>query len=134
MRYILYICYLLYIIILETGCTPSQSDNNSFFSVDVEPEFPGGMTAFNNYLANNINYPEIAIEMGIEGKCFIGFTVNEKGKITNTQILRKVPGCPECDKEALRVVKSMPRWKPGKLFGKNVKSRYQVPINFKLTD
>lgn len=131
MKYLFYIC-ILCVFILETGCIPSKSDNNSFFSVDVDPEFPGGMVAFNNYLANNINYPEIAIEMGIEGKCFIGFTVNEKGKITDVQILKKVSRCPECDKEALRVVKSMPRWKPGKLLGKNVKSRYQVPINFKL--
>jgi len=101
-----------------------------FTVVQEMPEFPGGTVEMMKYIQKNIVYPPSAREAGISGKCFLRFVVNEDGKISNVEILKGVPGCPECDKEAIRVVKSMPAWKPGKQNGKEVKVYFQLPINF----
>lgn len=102
--------------------------------VDEDPLYPGGMGAFSAFLSENINYPETAIELGISGKCLVGFVVNKNGEVSDVRTLRGVTGCPECDREAERVVRLMPRWTPGKVGGKPVKSRYQVPVNYKLAN
>lgn len=102
--------------------------------VDEDPLFPGGMGAFAKFLGDNIRYPETAIEMGISGKCLVGFVVNKGGDVSDVKVLRGVTGCPECDREAERVVRMMPKWTPGKVGGKAVKSRYQVPVNYKLAN
>lgn len=100
--------------------------------VDEDPVYPGGMGAFAAFLRDNIQFPQTAIEMGISGKCLVGFVVNKNGEVSDVKTLRGVTGCPECDREAERVVRLMPRWTPGKVGGKPVKSRYQVPVNYKL--
>lgn len=101
--------------------------------VDEPAEFPGGMDAMRDYLKKNMMYPAIAKENGIQGKCYLRFIVNTDGSISDVRVLRGVTDCPECDKEATRVVKNMPRWKPGRMNGKDVKMYFTLPLAFKLT-
>ena len=101
-----------------------------FFIVEEMPEFPGGDLALRKYIAQSVKYPVIAQENGIQGKVYVNFVVNEKGEVTQARIARGVD--PSLDKEALRVINSLPRWKPGKQSGKPVKVSYTVPINFQL--
>lgn len=100
--------------------------------VAEEASFPGGTAEMMKYLAKNIKYPEVAIQAGIQGKVTLRFVVGKDGNIENVTVARGVPGCPECDKEAVRVVKSMPNWKPAKNDGKVVKSYFNLPVTFKL--
>lgn len=93
------------------------------------PEYPGGSVAMNAFLAREIKYPEVARKNGITGTVLIEFVVEKDGKVTNAKV--KVPLFPDCDKEAVRAVLAMPKWKPGKNMGKPVRCCYQVPINFK---
>ena len=97
---------------------------------EIMPEFPGGERALLSYLARNVKYPVIAQENGIEGRVYVSFVVDEEGNIFDVGLLRKVDS--SLDNEALRVVRGMPKWKPGKQGGKAVKVRYNVPINFQL--
>ena len=101
-----------------------------FFIVEDMPEFPGGDLALRKYIANAVKYPVIAQENGIQGKVYVTFVVGKDGSINNASIARGVD--PSLDKEALRVVNSLPRWKPGKQRGKPVNVSYTVPINFVL--
>lgn len=101
-----------------------------FTIVEEMPEFPGGMNKLGEYLAKNIKYPQMARETGIQGRVFITFVVEPDGSVTNVQVLRSLGG--GCDEEAVRVVKSMPKWKPGKQRGKAVRVSYNLPVNFKL--
>jgi periplasmic protein TonB len=101
--------------------------------VDEPAEYPGGMDAMREYLKKNLMYPAIAKENGIQGKCYLRFVVNTDGSISDVRLLRGVTDCPECDKEATRVVKNMPKWKPGRMNGKDVKMYFTLPIAFKLT-
>ena len=107
-----------------------EEEPEIFMVVEQMPEFPGGQAELFKYISQNIQYPAIAKENGIQGKVFIQFVVGKDGSITNVTVLRGVD--PSLDKEAVRVVKNMPKWKPGKQRGKPVYVRYQVPINFKL--
>jgi periplasmic protein TonB len=100
--------------------------------VDEPADFPGGMAAARAYLGNNIKYPQTAVDMGIEGKAYLKFIVSESGNISNVKVIRGVQDCPECDAEAIRVIKSMPDWKPGKVNGKAVNSTFTLPVQFKL--
>ena len=103
-----------------------------FTIVEENPEFPGGQVAMMKYIQQNIQYPAMAREAGLSGKCFLKFVVSETGDINNVEILKGVPGCSECDKEAIRVIKSMPKWKPGKMTGRPVKVYFNLPVNFKI--
>lgn len=100
--------------------------------VEEDAEFPGGRKAMLQYLANNIKYPESAVAAGIEGKSTLRFVVDIDGKISDVKVLRGIAGCKECDAEAARVIRSMPKWKPGKNGGKAVKSYFDLPVVFKL--
>ncbi len=100
--------------------------------VDEDPEFPGGYAAMMAFIQKNFNYPQVAIENNIQGKCYIKFVVKGDGSVNSVQIERGIAGCPECDKEALRVVKMMPGWRAGKVNGKSVSTLYRLPINFAL--
>ena len=93
------------------------------------PEFPGGMDSLQAFLAREIQYPQVAKDNGISGTVLVEFVVEEDGRVTNAVV--KVPLFPECDKEAVRGVMSMPKWKPGRNMGKPVRCYYQVPIQFK---
>jgi periplasmic protein TonB len=103
-----------------------------FTIVEEQAEFPGGIPAMMKYIQKNVQYPAMAREAGISGKCFLKFVVNETGDISNVEILKGVPGCPDCDKEAIRVVKSMPKWKPAKMTGRAVKCYFNLPFSFKI--
>lgn len=101
-----------------------------FAKIEEKPSFPGGMTELPKYLAKNTNYPLKCIEMGIEGTVQVQFVIGKDGKVTDVKVVRGKD--PLLDKEALRVVSSMPAWKPGKQGGKPVKVGYVVPVRFKL--
>ena len=103
-----------------------------FVIVEDMPEFKGGEKALLKYIADHVVYPEMAKENDIQGTVYVGFVVNEKGKVTNVSILRGVD--PLLDKEAIKVIENLPDWKPGKQSGKNVKVRMQVPIKFQLAN
>ena len=110
----------------------NEQDNIVYDSVDEMPEFyRGGINGLVQYLSENIKYPIIAREKGIQGRVIVQFVVNKDGSIEDAKIVRSVD--PNLDKEALRVVMSMPKWKPGKKDGKAVRVKYVLPVNFKLT-
>jgi protein TonB len=109
-----------------------KKEEEVYLDVEESAEFPGGRAAMMKFLGDNIKYPETAIDQGLEGKCYLRFIVGTDGKITDVKVTRPVPDCPDCDAEAKRVVKSMPRWKPGKIGGKGVRSYFDLPVNFKL--
>ncbi len=102
-----------------------------FVVVESMPEFPGGTQALFKYLSENVKYPVIAQENGIQGRVICQFVVNKDGSIVDVEVVRS-GGDPSLDKEAVRVIKSMPKWKPGKQRGKAVRVKYTVPVNFKL--
>ena len=101
-----------------------------FQIVEEMPAYPGGDQKLMEYVAKNIKYPQIARETGIQGRVFVGFVVEPDGSVSNVKVLRGIGG--GCDEEAMRVVKSMPKWKPGKQRGKAVRVSYMLPVNFKL--
>ena len=101
-----------------------------FMVVEEMPEFPGGMGECLKFLAKNIKYPTIAQENGVQGRVIVQFVVNQDGSIVDPVVMRSVD--PYLDKEALRVIKMMPKWKPGKQRGKAVRVKYTVPVTFKL--
>jgi protein TonB len=103
----------------------------NFYVIEEKPEFPGGEAAMFQWISKNIKYPEIAKENGIQGKVFVQFVIGKDGKVSDVQVVRGVD--PSLDKEAVRVIQSMPAWKPGKQRGKPVKVSFQLPINFKLS-
>lgn len=100
--------------------------------VDEEAEFPGGYPAMMAFIQKNLVFPETAIENGVQGKCFLRFVVSVGGSISSVQVTKGVPDCPECDKAAVKAIKSMPNWKPGKLNGRSVSSYCSIPINFSI--
>lgn len=100
--------------------------------VEEDAEFPGGYAEMMRFFQKNMKYPEIAVQAGIEGKASLRFVVDKDGSISRVTVVKGVPNCPECDKEAVRVVKAMPKWKPGKVGGKAVTSYYSMPVAFKL--
>ena len=101
-----------------------------FTVVEQMPMYPGGVAALMGYLRDNIKYPTVAAENGVQGRVVVGFVVERDGSITDVNILRGVD--PLLDREAMRVVKSMPRWNPGKQNGSAVRVKYQVPVSFRL--
>lgn len=101
-----------------------------FTVVEQMPMYPGGEAALMGYLRDNIKYPTVAAENGVQGRVVVGFVVERDGSITDVNILRGVD--PSLDREAMRVVKSMPRWNPGKQNGSAVRVKYQVPVSFRL--
>lgn len=98
--------------------------------VEQMPEFPGGEAALQRYLHNSVKYPNIAMENGIQGKVYVGFVVERNGSISNVRIARGVDA--SLDKEAMRVVRLMPKWIPGKQNGEPVRVSFTAPINFVL--
>lgn len=101
-----------------------------FTVVENDPEFPGGMEALYKYLAQNIKYPQLARDNNITGKVYVTFVVERDGSIANPKVLRDIGG--GCGAEAIRVIKSMPKWTPGKQRGKAVRVQFNLPVNFSL--
>lgn len=98
---------------------------------ETMPSFPGGQEALFEFLSKNVKYPAIAQKNGIEGRVIVEFVVAKDGKIEKVKVAR-TGGDPSLDKEAVRVIKSMPRWTPGKRRGEPVRVKYTVPVNFRL--
>ena len=116
---------------VEVKYTPVEVEEQQIFQVVEEmPEFPGGMAECMKWLGKNIKYPTISQENGVQGRVIIQFVVNRDGSIVDAQVARGVD--PYLDKEALRVIKLMPKWKPGKQRGKAVRCKFTQPVLFRL--
>lgn len=114
-----------------TNVKIKKVDNDSIYQiVEVMPEFSGGMEKMMDYLSNNIKYPEEAKEKGISGRVFLSFVIEKDGSVSNVKVAKGIGKL--CDDEAVRVVKAMPKWKPGMQKGKPVRVTYMLPITFKL--
>ena len=115
---------------VKTEAPKPEVENKVFDVVEQMPSFPGGQGALMQYLANNIKYPVVAQENGVQGRVVVSFVVERDGSITDVQVVRSVD--PSLDREAQRVVKSMPKWIPGKQNGQAVRVKYNVPVSFRL--
>ena len=121
--------------IIEGYIPPAIDESDEpevYMIVEQMPEFPGGEAELLGFISRNIHYPEEAKKKGIQGRVFIGFIIEKDGSVSNVRNLRGVNS--ELDAEAMRVVKSMPKWKPGMQNGEAVRVSYLIPINFKLED
>lgn len=107
-----------------------EEEQQIFTVVESMPEFPGGDAGRIKYLSDNIKYPQMARESGIQGRVFVTFVVEKDGRVTDVRVLRGIGG--GCDEEAIRVIENMPKWIPGKQRGKPVRVQYNMPILFKL--
>ena len=103
-----------------------------FLVVEEDPQYPGGREAMSQFLAKNIRYPQEAKERGITGRVFVTFVVEKDGSVGNIKVLRDIGG--GCGEEAVRVVGMMPKWKPGKQLGKPVRTQYNLPVVFNLSE
>ncbi|MBF1558677.1 MAG: energy transducer TonB [Prevotella salivae] len=113
-----------------TSTAQTKKNDMVFDVVEVMPQFPGGQIAMLQYLMKNIKYPEQAMKEGIQGRVAVSFIVEKDGSISNVRPVLSVH--PLLNKEAVRVVKSMPKWSPGKHNGKPVRVRFNLPVMFKL--
>jgi periplasmic protein TonB len=102
--------------------------------VEEMPEYPGGSSEMIKFISKSIVYPKVAAENGIYGTVFVRFIVDKDGSVIRPELVKSLAGCPECDAEALRVLKILPKWRPGKSNGKFVPVYYTTPIKFKLPD
>jgi periplasmic protein TonB len=113
-----------------TGPVVEEEDNVIFQVVEKNPTFPGGDAALFKFLGDNVKYPVIAQENGIQGRVICQFVVNRDGSIVDVEVVRSVD--PSLDKEAIRVIKSMPNWIPGMQRNKPVRVKFTLPVNFRL--
>ena len=142
----------------EEATTPDADvyqdpDTAVFMVVETMPEFPGGMEALMGFMRDNLQYPPLAKEMGVQGRVMVQFVIDKTGKVSQARCIRGVPApsakanateaekariekmgdaALQINREALRVVEAMPDWKPGKQKGQNVNVRYTIPVTFKL--
>jgi protein TonB len=108
----------------------TEDSNTIFTNVEVLPTFPGGLEKFGQFLGRNLRYPPIARENGVQGRVYCTFVVEKDGSLTDIKVTRGIGG--GCDEEAVRVLKSSPKWNPGVQNGRNVRVSYTVPIFFQL--
>ena len=108
----------------------SQSNQNLYDQVEQMPEYPGGMPAMIDFLQTNLKYPEDAVKQKVSGRVMVMFVVETDGSLSNVRVARKV--FPSLDAEAVRVVKTMPKWKPGKENGRPVRVNFTLPVVFTL--
>ena len=113
-----------------TSTAQTKKNDMVFDVVEVMPQYPGGQIAMLQYLMKNIKYPEQAMKEGIQGRVTVRFIVEKDGSISDVKPVLSVH--PLLNKEAVRVVKSMPKWTPGKQNGKPVRVRFNLPVMFKL--
>jgi protein TonB len=118
--------------IIEYVEEEEEEEEEIFVIVQEKPKFPGGEAKLFQWITENTVYPDRARENGIQGTVYVQFVVGKSGEISRVSVIRGVH--PDLDAEAIRVVKSMPKWKPGQNAGKSVSVQYQLPIRFKLTE
>ena len=109
---------------------PKEEENKVFDVVEEQPSFPGGQGALMQWLSDNIKYPVIAAENGVQGRVTVQFVVSKTGSISDVKVVRGVD--PSLDREAVRVVSQMPKWTPGRQNGTTVNVRYTLPVTFRL--
>lgn len=109
--------------------TADPDSSKIFGAAEEMPSFPGGEKALMQYIKDNTYYPEEMCEGAAQGRVMVGFVINEDGSISDVKILRSLT--PELDEVAVKIVKGMPRWNPGKQNGKAVKTKYTVPVSFR---
>lgn len=121
--------------VIETVVSPGDDipDSNAIFVVVEEnPEFPGGDEARIKFIQENLKYPKSALENEIKGTVYVSFVVEKDGSITNIRLLRGFH--PDCDAEAIRIIKLFPKWIPGKQKGKVVRVQFNMPVKFMLSE
>lgn len=117
--------------VLTVSAQSSKESKEKIYDVvEVMPEYPGGWVELMKYLRDNIKYPAEAAKRKEQGRVIVGFVIERNGKLGNISVLRHAT--PLLDEAAIEVVKKMPKWKPGKINGKNVRVKYQVPVQFRL--
>lgn len=130
---VLFVCQLSFFSFSQaTEKNISTNDQIAFF-VEEEAEFIGGLKALNTYMDTSVHYPHQdgkCIGMNITGKCYTRFVVNVDGTISDVKVIRGLPGCDACNKEAIRVIMAMPKWKPAKNQGKIVACYFNLAIDF----
>ena len=117
--------------VMAVDPTNDEGDETVYMVVETMPEFPGGPQEMMKYIGTNIKYPVVAQENGIQGRVICQFVVEKDGKVTDIKVVRS-SGDESLDKEAVRLINSMPKWKPGKQRGKPVRVKYTVPVNFRM--
>lgn len=135
MKRVLFILALLFTYVMvnaqsNTGSKEKTSNEKIYDVVEMPPSFPGGQAALLAWIASHVNYPQKAMESRIEGRIIVGFVIECDGSVSQAKIIRSVD--PLLDDEAIRVVMGMPKWTPGRQNGKNVRVKYNVPVNFRL--
>ena len=131
MKKLLFVLMLAFTALTTVGAQQSEKPHGKVYDVvEVMPQFPGGQGELMKYLCNNVKYPAEAQKNKIEGRVIVGFVVDKKGRVVNPMVERSVH--PLLDAEALRVIKRMPKWKPGRVNGEPVNVKYRLPITFKL--
>jgi protein TonB len=127
---------LILLVALALFCSTSVmaqaevEDDAIFVVAENAPEFPGGSDSLYAYIARNIKYPETAKKEKIEGRVFVTFVIEKDGQVSSAKILRDIGG--GCGEEAIRVVKNMPKWKPGTQRGNPVRFQFNLPVSFML--
>ena len=109
-----------------------SKDEDMFIHYESQPEFPGGVQALMEYVEANIRYPQEAKERGKQGRVIVQFVVEEDGALTEEQVMKPVD--PQLDAEAIRIARSMPKWRPGRLAGKPIRTRFSFPVTFRLEE
>lgn len=118
--------------LIEGKCFSSNGFDTTYYEYEKRPEFQGGEDALYQFFIREITYPKKARKEGTEGTVYIQFVIEKDGSVSNVKIVKSVSTL--CDEEALRVIKKMPKWKPGELDGKLVRISFRIPIKFALTD
>ena len=129
---------LLIAFVAASWATVAQNESTAtvgeevFTVVEQDPEFPGGMDALVQFLGSNVRYPQDARDEGVEGRVFVTFVVERDGSVSNVRVVRDPDPKGRLGQEAVRVVKAMPKWKPGRQRGKKVRVQFNLPIQFQL--
>ena len=118
--------------LIEGKCFGIDGKDTTHFPFYQQASFPGGYEEMVKFVRQNMIYPEVAMENDLQGKCYVKFKVKKDGSLSNIIMLRGIVGCPECDKETIRLIKSMPNWIPGIDEETIHDSHYQLPIIFKM--
>jgi protein TonB len=116
--------------VAEKAIELAPKPDEVFVAVEQDPQFPGGMDALRTFLSKSLNYPRSAANAGISGRVFVSFVVNTDGSLTDVHVLKGIGF--GCDEEAIRVIRKMPNWRPGKQSGRAVRVKFNLPIAFTL--
>ena len=128
MKKLFLIMFFMAFVSVNAYSQSDDSDNSVYAMVDERAQFPGGQNEMLKYLQENLQYPEAAKANNVHGRVFVKFIVERDGSLSDIQIFRGLGS--GCDEEAIRLIQSMPKWKPGKNKGKEVRTSMTVPVNF----